>query len=80
MLKDFELAAKRHEEIQKVAFASMVAKPLLAAAKWAVKNPLKALGGAATGLSLATDTKDFTNAVRGASSVVPRAFKAGPTF
>lgn len=80
MLKDFELAAKRHSDIQKEAMLGMIAKPLLAAGKWAVKNPLKAAGTALTGATIASDTRDFTKAVRGASKAIPATFRAGPTF
>jgi hypothetical protein len=80
MLKDFELAAKRHSDIKKEAMLGMIAKPLLAAGKWAVKNPLKAAGTALTGAELASNTKHLTKSVRGAARSVPGTFTVGPTF
>lgn len=80
MLKDFELAAKRHALI-KEAFAALAARAGLSAARWVgstvVKKPLTALGAAFTGMDMYSGTKSLSQAVRKTPVDVPGTFTAG---
>ena len=77
MLKDFDLAAKRHEEIQKEAFAALAAKPLAAAAKWVVSNPLKSIGAGLTAMEIGQGAKRLSNSVSKTPVTPPGTFFAG---
>lgn len=77
MLKDFDLAAKRHQEIQKEAFAALAAKPLAAAAKWVVSNPMKSLGAGLTAMEIGQGAKQLAGSVRKTPTTPPGSFFAG---
>lgn len=79
MMKDFELAAKRHAQIKEAGVASLAAKPLVAAAKWTASNPMKALGAAFTGAEIMGGAKRLSNSVRNTPVTGPGTFFAGPT-
>lgn len=80
MMRDFELAAKRHEDIQKVAVLGLLAKPMMAAGSWALKNPLKTLGLALTGSDIVSGGKRLAKTVRDTHTTPPSTFRVGPTF
>lgn len=63
VLKDFETASQRHEEITKEAFIGAMAKPFISAAKWAIKKPWTALGAIGTASELAIGAKDLSKSV-----------------
>lgn len=77
MLKDFDLAAKRHEEIQKEAFAALAAKPLAAAAKWVASNPLKSIGAGLTAMEIGQGAKKLSDSVSKTPVTAPGTFFAG---
>lgn len=84
MLKDFELAARRFEEIKQAGLlgsaVSLAAKPLVAAGKWIASNPLKSLGAALTGGQVLGDAKTMAKSVSSTPVIPHGTFRAGPTF
>lgn len=78
MLKAFDLAASRHLAIKEASIAALAAKPLVAAAKWTVSNPMKALGAAFTASEVSSGAKAMANKVRQTPVTMPGTFMAGP--